>query len=303
MEVFMWILCIFLTIASVTAAVFFRRREKKTLEKLDGMVEAAINGNFFEKEFDESLLSSVEANFMQYLAKSERTAAKVTEEKAKIKTLIADISHQTKTPLSNILIYTQLLGEQELPKDCEIYVKELENQTKKLEFLIVSLIKTSRLETGILKMYPKQNEVAPILEKAAAESREKAREKEIYIEVNDCEETAVFDAKWTEEAIANLVDNAVKYTSRGGKVTLRAQSYEFFCRIDVEDNGIGIGEEIQPKIFERFFRAETAAEEEGVGIGLYLVRQILTQEGGYVKVESETGKGSVFSVFLPREKT
>lgn len=285
---------------SIGLAYFYRWREKKTLRKIERMLDEAIIGSFQEKDFDESLLSAVEAKFANYLSASLVSSRNLNNEKDKIKTLIADISHQTKTPLSNILLYTQLLEEQKLSQESRVYVDELEAQTQKLQFLIAALIKTSRLENGILALKPKINPVFPMLEKAVGELIKKAEDKNITLQLEPSEEMAVFDRKWTEEAVCNLIDNAVKYTPNGGKVILRVIPYELFCCIDVIDNGFGISEDIQAKIFGRFYRAEAVAEKEGVGIGLYLVRQIATGQGGYVKVSSVTGKGSIFSLFLPR---
>ena len=114
------------------------------------------------------------------------------------------------------------------------------------------------------------------------------------------EAAARFDPKWTGEAVCNLLDNAVKYTPAGGRVTVSVTPYELFCRIDVADTGPGLGEEEQAKVFQRFYRAPAARDREGVGIGLYLVRQIAAGQGGYVKVDSAPGRGSVFSLFLPQ---
>ena len=99
--------------------------------------------------------------------------------------------------------------------------------------------------------------------------------------------------------MGNIIHNAIKYTSSGGSVTVSCQSYELFCRINVTDTGIGIPEEEQARIFQRFYRGSQVRQEDGVGVGLYLSRQIITAQGGYIKVQSTSGKGSIFSVFLP----
>ena len=110
---------------------------------------------------------------------------------------------------------------------------------------------------------------------------------------------AVFDPRWTEEAVYNLLDNAVKYTPRGGAVRICVTAYPLFTAIHVSDTGAGIPEEEQAKVFQRFYRGEAHREEEGVGIGLYLVRQIAQGQGGYVKVSARPGAGSTFSLYLP----
>ena len=127
----------------------------------------------------------------------------------------------------------------------------------------------------------------------------KAAEKGLAFHLQDTDISGTFDPKWTAEALANIVDNAVKYTEQGS-ITISALSYEMFVRIDVSDSGIGISESEQAQIFSRFYRSKNVQEQEGVGIGLYLARQIISSEGGYIKVASVLGKGSTFFVFLPK---
>ena len=148
-------------------------------------------------------------------------------------------------------------------------------------------------------MTPKRHGIQQLLEDAASQTAPKAEAKDIALTVEPADLTARFDPKWTTEALYNLVDNAVKYTPSGGAVTLRARAYELFCRIDVTDTGPGIPEAEQARIFQRFYRSPSASEEEGVGIGLYLARQIAAGQGGYLKVSSRPGAGSTFSLFLP----
>lgn len=129
----------------------------------------------------------------------------------------------------------------------------------------------------------------------------RAQEKGIYLRVfseEAREVTACFDPKWTLEALDNLVDNAVKYTQTGG-ITVRVKPYELFICIEVADTGIGVAEEEQTKIFERFYRSMAVAHEQGVGIGLYLTREILRQQSGYIQLVSKLGEGAVFSMYLP----
>ncbi len=283
------------------AAVVLRERRKtrKTMDTLDRMVTAAMDGTFSESTFDETMLSALEARFADYLSASVVSARNVTEEKERIKTLIADISHQTKTPIANLLLYTELLQEKELPKDVKEYTCTLIEQTEKLRFLIDALVKLSRLESGIIVLHPAKGPIAPVLRQVEQQFASKAEDKGLTLVAESTDAQACFDARWTVEALCNLVDNAIKYTDAGG-VTISVSAYQMFVRIDVRDTGIGISEAEQAKIFSRFYRAETSAQQEGVGIGLYLAREILRNEGGYIKVSSQPGQGSVFSMFLPQ---
>lgn len=284
---------------AVMTALLCRHNTRRTMETMNAMLDEAMAGCFLESHFDESLLSAVEMKLAGYLSSSRVSAQNLAEEKDKIKELISDISHQTKTPVANILLYSQLLGEQNLPPESAGYVKSLNDQAEKLNFLIQSLIKISRLETGIISLIPRPGHLASLLNHAVSQVLPNAERKEITIVVNPTDTTAVFDGKWTAEALTNLLDNAVKYTPKGGLIHIQVDSYELFCRITVTDTGIGIPEEEQAKIFQRFYRSPSVKNAEGVGIGLYLARKIISGEGGYMKVSSTVGQGSSFSVFLP----
>ena len=104
----------------------------------------------------------------------------------------------------------------------------------------------------------------------------------------------------TLEAISNIVDNAIKYTP-DGSIDISMREYEMFVRVDIQDTGIGIPEEEQAKVFGRFYRSVDTGVLEGVGLGLFLARQIISGEGGYIKLSSTVGEGTTFSVFLPKE--
>lgn len=281
-------------------AVYQKRYVRRTLNNLDSMIIKALDGEFSEDDYDESLKSSIEAKFARYLAASSKSFNGVKEEKERIKTLISDISHQTRTPVANIRLYTQLLGEQNLGEESRDCLEALESQTEKLQMLIEALVKTSRLETGILELHTKPESLKNIVERAVEQYKPKAEEKNIKLEAFTSDISAVCDAKWTEEAVCNLLDNAVKYTPDGGNITVRMSEYEMFCRIDVTDDGNGISEEEQPKIFGRFYRGKDVYNKQGVGIGLYLTRQIVSNEGGYMKVISSEENGSTFSIFLQK---
>ena len=277
--------------------LWYRRRTRRILHNLNRMLDIAMQGDFTEDSFDESLLSALESKLAHYLAASTVSARNVAAEKEKLKALIGDISHQTKTPIANILLYTQLLAEQPGNRDC---LDALEGQTRKLQSLIEALVKTSRLESGVIALHPVPGNLLPVLESAIAQLAPKAAAKDISIAMEALDAEAVFDPKWTEEAVYNLLDNAVKYSPPGGSVTVSTSLYPMFSAVHIRDTGPGIPEEEQSRVFQRFYRGAEHNDEEGVGIGLYLVRQIAQGQGGYVKVSSQMGEGSTFSLYLPR---
>mgnify|MGYP003243131781 CR=1 FL=1 len=196
-----------------------RRKTRRTLEKLNEMLTDAMRGDFTEDSFDETLLSALESKLAHYLAASTVSARNVSTEKEKLKTLIGDISHQTKTPIANILLYAQLLREQPGNTVC---LDALDAQTKKLQSLIEALVKTSRLESGVIALRPEPGTLQDVLSSAVSQLEPKAGEKNISITFLSTDAEAVFDAKWTEEAVFNLLDNAVKYTPAAGDTGGRA---------------------------------------------------------------------------------
>ncbi len=298
MSVWGWIFGAVCLIASAVVIYDSHRKNRKTMETLDAMLEQAMAGTYTEASFDESMLSALETRFAHYLSASTISAQNVAEEKDRIKELIGDISHQTKTPIANLLLYTELLQEENLSPEAKAYADTIHEQSEKLRFLIDTLVKLSRLENGIITLQPEKNAIAPILQQVQKQFAQKAAEKDLTLTVSPTEVTACFDPKWTAEALCNLVDNAIKYTQQGG-VTIAVTPYELFVRVDVSDTGVGIPEAQQAQIFSRFYRGDGHTQQEGVGIGLYLAREIVRSEGGYIKVSSEVGRGSVFSMFLP----
>jgi signal transduction histidine kinase len=269
------------------------------LKKLDQMIAMAIDGDFVETEYNETMLSRLETRMYQYLSLNRQNQREIAKERDRVQMLISDISHQTKTPVANMLLYTQLLQENiSSNKQALEFAQQIEQQTEKLRFLIQALVKTSQLENGIVAVVPKIHSVSELLEQLSWPAE--AAKKGIYcgIEGEIPKVTACFDQKWTLEALSNLIDNAVKYTPDGGSVLVSVTDNTAFVRIDVKDTGIGISEEDTARIFTRFYRARQVQSEPGIGLGLYLVREILQREGGYIKVSSTLGKGSVFSLFL-----
>lgn len=225
----------------------------------------------------------------------------LAQEKEQIKTLISDISHQIKTPIAAANTFAELLDDGELSAEERTeYITTLQMSLGKLTFLTNSLIKMSRLESDIISLKPEKNSLNEIVLQAVKTVYAKAKEKGILITF-ECDQAfeAVLDFNWTAEAISNVIDNAVKYTPQGGFVRLQITEYPSFLRLDISDSGVGIPEEEQAKIFGRFYRGKQSVGTDGVGIGLYLTREIINKQNGYMKVSSDEN-GSTFSMFLKK---
>ena len=199
-------------------------------------------------------------------------------------------------------MYSQILQEKEKDSELAPIVKNIREQSEKLDFLIRNLVKASRLESDVLALKPKCQKVAPVIEEAVSTSQEAASQKGINISIEEFAGEAYFDRKWTREALENLIDNAIKYSPENSEVQVRVKDYEMFTAVCVTDQGIGIGEAEQSRVFGRFYRSQEVAEEKGLGLGLYLVREIAVKQGGYVKVKSKPLKGSSFYFYMMKEE-
>lgn len=221
-------------------------------------------------------------------------------EKIILQEVISDISHQVKTPMANIKLYIELLENPDmLLKDKSKYFKILTSQIEKIEFLMISMIKMSRMETGLLVLDPRPAFIYRTLALAVEGVILNAEKKNVEIKVNCPEDLRLLhDTQWTAEALFNIVDNAVKYSYEGEDVYINVLKQEFYARIDIINTGMGVIKHDIPSIFKRFYRGKNAVLEQGAGIGLYLAREILTLEQGFVTVSSEEGKSTVFSIYL-----
>ncbi len=249
----------------------------------------------------ETLFARISYRLSRLYGIMQENRRKVDVERQELQMLVSDISHQVKTPVSNLKMVTDTLLTRPVPEEARReFLKGIRSQTDKLEFLFQALVKTSRLETGAIRLEKKEALLIDTLAVACSGVVYEAEKKDISVSV-DCPDDLRLshDSKWTAEALFNLLDNAVKYTPAGGAIHISAAQWEMYVKISVSDTGKGIPESNQASIFRRFYREEEVHEEQGVGIGLYLAREIVTKQGGYMKVTSEVGRGSTFSAFLP----
>lgn len=308
---------------SLLTMLLTRRNLVEYSRKLSGTLDAMIAGDrdiAFEEE-KETLIGKLQVKMRRLYEIMESQNERMAREKQQIEETIGDISHQVRTPVANLRMYHELL-EQELEKSSRPwrgreeqqgedepggqsrqFIEAQRRQIDKVEFLMDSMIKMSRLEAGLIRVKPCRGRVSDLIFQALCAAGPKAEEREIDIQV-DCsgELYAWFDEKWTGEALFNLLDNAVKYNHRGGHIWIDARATDYFVRIRVRDDGRGIREEDLNDIFKRFYRAKESADTEGVGIGLYLTRQIVTCQKGFVEACRGESGGAVFSIHLPLER-
>lgn len=282
----------------LAVAAYFRRREKKALEKVCETL------NQFSKH-DFNTLSSVTEddiygrmnNELDSLGKMVQLKnIRLREEKEETKALVTDISHQLKTPLSALKMCASILSVETLEAvEKEEFLNRMEDQIDRLEGLVSALVNISRLETGMISLKPEPFDLKETVIQAVSGVYLKAQEKNISIEFKETLPLTVpHDIKWTKEAIANVLDNAIKYSPVDSCIQIRMEAMQSMVRLEIEDQGIGICEEDYTNIFKRFYRGKSnkVHTQEGSGVGLYLTRKILEEQGGSIMVRpGHSGNG------------
>ena len=303
--ILLFILLVFTCTALFVA--FLRRKlvlfSDRLCETIDNMLDgASVPPQVYEEE---NLFYKINHRLVRLYEVMRENRESVAKERADLQELISDISHQVKTPIANLQMVNATLLEQSVTEEKrQEFLQASSSQLEKLDFLMQAMVKTSRLETGVISLDRKTQPIYDTLAAALGGILLNAEKKAIHVSV-ECPSDVLLahDKKWTGEALFNILDNAVKYTPAGGTIQVSVQSWELYVKIDITDSGKGIAESRQGVIFKRFYREEEVHDVEGIGIGLYLAREIITMQGGYIKVTSTVGSGSTFSVFLPCKST
>ncbi len=294
---------VLLTVLFIGYTLAVRKQMNIVLNKLSETIQSLMNmqDHVVFSTLEDTMLSKLQTQIIKLSRMLKAQNQRHQEDGEAVKSLISDISHQLKTPLTNLNMYNNMLLDDKLSADKRTeFTHIVQNEIIRLNWLMESLIKMSRLETGIIKLNLENQPIENTVLTAIKQILPKASDKHIELTFHSEQSVVIeHDVRWTGEALVNLLDNAVKYTQEHGKIDISIQKYEMFARVDVKDNGMGITEKEINSIFQRFYRGANAKQTEGVGIGLYLVRKIVIQQGGYMKVSSVIGQGSIFSVFLP----
>ena len=271
-------------------------------EKVEAALDAIVTGKEWtiEGELEDSLWGRTGTQLAKAGNVFQKKEEESVREKERVKGLISDISHQTRTPVANIKLYLELLGDEELSQSGQEFLGKIQGQMEKIDFLMQSMVKMSRIETGILQIHKEDKNLYETIRHAVASVVPEAAQKKIALYVDGEEEMFIrHDSKWTEEAIYNVLDNALKYTESGGKIHIQAERQELFVKLSISDTGKGIAPERQAEIFTRFYREPEVHDKPGVGIGLYLARTIMELQKGYIEVQSEVGRGASFRLYFP----
>ena len=276
------------------------RNKKKEMEVLLQRLDDALEGGEGAYAYDEYMDSAIADRLNKLLRSSSMGKERAYQDRDRIKSLISDISHQIRTPLSNIMLYTGLLQEKKLDGQSRMLADQIQGQAEKLDFFMKELIRSSYMETDMIVVSPRTAPVGELVDRACQAVEAEALKKGILIRQPETDRIICkFDMKWTLEAVRNILENALKYSPEGSEVEIEIAPNEAFTCISIQDEGIGIREEEQGLVFERFYRSRDVKKEPGMGIGLYLAREIISRQGGYIEARSEYAKGTCFCIYLP----
>ena len=291
-----------LVLTSLGSYFYFRRRFIGFSNEVCRNTEEILHGHSIKEQQNKETLTSkmimelekIEDIFSFQLAESQN-------EKKELQEMISELTHQIKTPASNIQMYCEMFSDPDISsEEAKQFVMVIKQQLKKLEFLLDVLVKSSRLENDMINLQMENSRLIETLAVAVNSVMQKAELKGIDISVSCRPAIQVYhDMKWTAEAIENILDNSIKYTPENGKVLISVEVGEMYTVIKIKDTGKGIETAHINDIFKRFYREKSSAKDEGLGLGLCLTRNIINSQGGYVSVHSSLGKGSNFSVCLP----
>lgn len=248
---------------------------------------------------EDTVLSKLQSKVIKQVRILKYQNRQAIQEQEDMKTLVSNISHQLKTPIANLNMYSQFLENPALSLEKQReYQESIRISAERLQFLSENLIKISRLESGLISMDRERQSLNETLLKAIKDVYLKAKKAGIEIIYQETEEIFLpHDRKWTAEAVFNLLENAVKYGKAGNSIRLSVWKLGMFAEVLVEDENGAIPEAERNLIFSRFYRGSHGKNQEGIGIGLYLSREIVMKQGGYMNLKA-TERGNLFSLAL-----
>ena len=273
-------------------------------EKMYRQAESIIS-QFSEGNFERHLPQNAEGSICQLFSAVEELAValraqsrKEQQMKAFLKDTISDISHQLKTPLAALHMYTEIIAEEPGHKEIvERFSEKTMQSLERIEQLVQALLKVSRIDAGSIVFHKEWHSALALIESAAADLSVRAQKegKKLIME-GDPAQMLLCDGSWTREAVANLIKNALDHTDEGGVVTVSWECSPAVFRMTVSDDGCGIAEEDIYHVFKRFYRSKREGGRQGIGLGLPLAKSIVEGQDGILSVSSTPGEGTVFTI-------
>ncbi len=271
------------------------------LAKIQNMIDYSeineINALLSLKDYKEGELSILKTEVFKVTKKLVEQRENLVKDKGFLSDSLADISHQLKTPLTSLMVLSDLLESEDLPQEKRHeFVSNMQIQLSRIEWLLSTLLKMSKIDAGTIKMKPTRVNIYELIEKSFNHLLipMELKNQEFIIEGNK-EDCCYCDFNWTVEAIANIGKNCIEHTPLGGRIVVSFEENVLYSTIKIKDNGTGIDKEDLPNIFNRFYKGKNSSKDT-VGIGLAFTKQIISMQNGHILATSEEGEGSEFEV-------
>lgn len=288
----------FLLGAVVTAVfLYYTKRRYDKLNKLNDYLSLICSGNYFlnVSENTEGELSILQNNLYKVISLLQTQKEQLEKDKVYLADSLADISHQLKTPLTSMMVMTDLLKDNQNNDKTEEFVDIIETQLDKMKWLITNLLKMSKLDADTADFKKESVSVRDVIDQSIKSFLITLDIKNI--DFADEAEDFIFDGdrSWSIEAFQNIIKNCIEHTEKNGMLSITTKKTMVYNSVFIRDNGTGIAKKDLPHIFERFYHGENSSGES-VGIGLALAKTIFEKEKAEIFVESEENKGTEFEI-------
>ena len=290
---------IFGTVSLGIYLIYVITQEKKIAE-INEYIKQINNKNYILKieENDNGELSKLRNELYKTTVLLKETAEISEKEKENLSTAIADISHQLKTPLTSIrIMLDNIQDDPDMEKEVrEDFLREISKQIDWISSLVVSLLKIAKFDAGTIKMENNEINAKNLIDNIVSNLAILMELKNIEIITNvDEKATFIADYKWQQEALTNILKNAIEHSKQNSRIYITVENTNLFLKIIIKDEGSGIDKEDLKHIFQRFYKTKNSSENS-IGIGLPLAKAIIEQSNGYIKVETKYGEGTSFEV-------
>ena len=292
--ILIFVVIIYLVLLTINFVFIYNMYQR--IKKIDQYMNNILNDDYSLdiKEYCEGDISNLKNDVYKMTVKLKEQSELLLKDKKYLEETLEDISHQIKTPLTSMYMINDILGNEKNEKIRKEFLIKNKNQIERIEWLVISLLKMSRLDSGTVKLKKEKIKVKDLINKAIEPIKVSLDLKAIDLELNLSNDIVLVDVNWTKEAILNIIKNACEHTK--DKIIITSKNNPLYTEIKITDNGKGIAKKDLKHIFERFYKGSDS--KDSIGIGLNMSKKIINLENGIIEVETKENLGSTFIIKL-----